>query len=230
MEGDCAGVAGPHRDDPLRDGRRRRAWRPASSPPPASPTPPRRRCIPTPPMRDWESDKELGDDAAKGCKDIADQLVNWPPATASRSRSAAAAPTSCPRPTADPEDEGKTGRRTDGRDLTAEWTKKDNNHVFVSNKAGFDKIDVASGAEGARPVRDEPHGIRGRPREGQGAGEPSLAEMTAKAHRPPAAGRRRLRPDGRRRPHRPCPPRRQRLARARSTRSPSTRRSRRRSR
>ena len=30
------------------------------------------------PMRDWESDKELGDAAAQGCKDIADQLVNWP--------------------------------------------------------------------------------------------------------------------------------------------------------
>ena len=28
--------------------------------------------------RDWESDKELGDAAAQGCKDIADQLVNWP--------------------------------------------------------------------------------------------------------------------------------------------------------
>ena len=44
---------------------------------------------------------------------------------------------------------------------------KDNNHVFVWNSDGFDAIDWASGAEGARPLRDEPHGIRGRPREGQ---------------------------------------------------------------
>ena len=44
-------------------------------------------------------------------------------------------------------------------------------------------------------------------------GEPSLAEMTDKAiecSREPAG----LRPDGRGRPHRPCPPRRQRLPRA----------------
>ena len=69
------------------------------------------------------------------------------PATASKSRSAAAAPTSC-RPTPlIPEDEEKTGRRTDKRDLTAEWTAKSNNNVFVFDQKGFEAVDVASSAK-----------------------------------------------------------------------------------
>ena len=52
-----------------------------------------------------------------------------------------------PAEAADPEDKEKTGRRTDKRDLTAEWTKKDNQHLYVFDKAGFDAADLSSGAK-----------------------------------------------------------------------------------
>ena len=51
-----------------------------------------------------------------------------------------------PATAADPEDEGKTGHRTDSRDLTQEWTGKGNNNVFVWNSEQFNAVDWASGA------------------------------------------------------------------------------------
>ncbi len=102
------------------------------------------------------------------------------PATASKSRSAADAPTSCRPRRQDPEDKEKTGRRTDKRDLTAEWTAKSNNNVFVFDKKGFDAVDVASGAK-ILGLFDMSHMEYEADRAKDAAGEPSLAEMTAKA-------------------------------------------------
>ncbi len=65
-------------------------------------------------------------------------------AMAWKSPSAAAAPTSCRR-LADPGGPGKTGRRTDGRNLTEEWTKKQQPPLRPFDQAGFDAIDVATG-------------------------------------------------------------------------------------
>ena len=132
------------------------------------------------PMRDWESDKELGDAAAQGCKDIADQLVNWPAGDGFEVALGGGRAYFLPETLADPEDEGKTGRRTDGRDLTAEWTEKGNNHVFVFDKAGFDAIDVASGPK-VLGLFEMSHMEYEADRAKDAAGEPSIAEMTAKA-------------------------------------------------
>ena len=80
----------------------------------------------------------------------------------------------------DPEDEGKTGRRTDGRNLTEEWTKKGNNHLFIFDQAGFDAIDIATSPK-VLGLFEMSHMEYEADREKDAAKEPSLADMTAKA-------------------------------------------------
>lgn len=133
------------------------------------------------PVRDWESSKELPEEAkAAGCKDIADQLVNWPHGDGFEVALGGGRAYFLPAEAADPEDAEKTGRRTDGRDLTAEWTAKSNNNVYVFDKAGFDAIDVASGAK-VLGLFEMSHMEYEADRAKDAAGEPSLAEMTAMA-------------------------------------------------
>jgi alkaline phosphatase len=129
------------------------------------------------PVRDWESDKELGEAAAQGCKDIADQLVNWSAGDGFEVALGGGRSYFLPESAADPEDEGKTGRRTDSRDLTAEWTGKDNNHVYVFDKAGLDKVDLASGAK-VLGLFEMSHMEYEADRAKDKAGEPSIVEMT----------------------------------------------------
>ena len=45
---------------------------------------------------------------------------------------------------ADPEAADKTGARTDGRDLVAEWQAKHNDAAYVWNAEGFDAVDPAT--------------------------------------------------------------------------------------
>ena len=92
-----------------------------------------------------------------------------PTATGSRSRWAAAAATSCRTTAADPEDEGKKGKRKDGKDLTKAWLDRyGNSGAYVWNKEQFDAIDPANDRPPARSLRDVAHGVRVRPAEGQG--------------------------------------------------------------
>ncbi|HET7714617.1 MAG TPA: alkaline phosphatase [Bauldia sp.] len=132
------------------------------------------------PMRDWESDKELGEAAAQGCKDIADQLVNWPYGDGLEVALGGGRAYFLPESVPDPEDAGKTGRRTDNRNLTEEWTGKGNNHVFVYDQAGFDAVDPASDPK-VLGLFEMSHMEYEADREKDGAKEPSIADMTAKA-------------------------------------------------
>jgi alkaline phosphatase len=130
--------------------------------------------------RDWENDKQLGDAAAQGCKDIADQLVNWPAGDGFEVAMGGGRSNFLPAETADPEDEGKMGERTDKRDLTQEWTAKGNNHIVVYDKAGFDALDIKSGAN-VLGLFERSHMKYEADRAKDIKGEPSLAEMTRKA-------------------------------------------------
>ncbi len=132
------------------------------------------------PNRDWEDDKLTGEAFAQGCKDIADQLVNWPAGDGFEVALGGGRQHFLPVETADPEDEGKTGSRTDKRDLTAEWKKKSNNNVVVYTKAEFDKADVKSGAK-ILGLFERSHMKYEADRGKDKGGEPSLVEMTAKA-------------------------------------------------
>jgi alkaline phosphatase len=127
--------------------------------------------------RDWENDKQQGDQAGKGCKDIADQLVNWPAGDGMEVAMGGGRSNFLPAETADPEDAGKMGERADKRDLTQEWTAKGNNHVVVFDKAGFDALDIKS-APSILGLFERSHMKYEADRIKDTKGEPSLAEMT----------------------------------------------------
>ena len=119
------------------------------------------------PMRDWESDKELGDAAAQGCKDIADQLVNWPYGDGLEVALGGGRSYFLPKATADPEDEGKTGRRRTV--ATSPRSGRRRATTSLRLEPGRLRRDRrCRRPEGARPLRDEPYGIRGRSRKGRG--------------------------------------------------------------
>ena len=127
--------------------------------------------------RDWENNKQLGDAAAQGCKDIADQLVNWPAGDGFEIALGGGRSNFLTAETADPEDEGKMGERTDKRDLTKEWITKDNNHVVVYDKAALDAVDIKSGAK-ILGLFERSHMHYEADRAKDKLGEPSLAEMS----------------------------------------------------
>lgn len=134
------------------------------------------------PSRDWESDADMPPEAiAAGCVDIARSLVEAPHGHGFDVAMGGGRAYFLPDTVDDPEDEGKTGRRKDGRDLTKAWTSRHGEgSAFVWNKEQFDAIDPAT----TGPVLglfSMSHMSYDIDREKDKAGEPSLAEMTAKA-------------------------------------------------
>lgn len=127
------------------------------------------------PHRDWENDAQLGD-AGKGCKDIADQLVNWPAGDGLELAMGGGRSNFLTAETPDPIDEGKMGERKDKRDLTKEWAAKGNNHVVVFDQAGFNAIDLKSSPK-ILGLFERSHMLYEVDRGKAKKGEPSLAEM-----------------------------------------------------
>ncbi|MDN4500830.1 alkaline phosphatase [Alteromonadaceae bacterium BrNp21-10] len=146
------------------------------------------------PDRNWEDVSDMPEAAVTaGCKDIADQLVNFeaniearysgvdvdgievvmgggrrhflPKDVAFNSADAVSA---------------VEGDRTDGRDLTAEWQQQYSNGQYVMDQAGFDAID-ADTTERVFGLFNESHMQYEADRGNDIAGEPSLTEMTEKA-------------------------------------------------
>jgi alkaline phosphatase len=85
-----------------------------------------------------------------------------------------------PTNVADPEYATRTGRRTDGRNLTQEWAAAQPKSAFVWNKAQFDAINPNS-TKHLFGLFEPSHMQYEVDRANDGAGEPSLAQMTAKA-------------------------------------------------
>ncbi|MEZ5896075.1 MAG: alkaline phosphatase [Parvularculaceae bacterium] len=132
--------------------------------------------------REWESDTDLPENAQEGgCSDIARQLIEFPYGDGLEVAMGGGRSNFIPAETADPEgDAAATGRRRDGRDLTAEWTAKDNSHAYVWNAEQFDAIDPSSSPK-VLGLFEASHMEYEADRENDKAGEPSLAEMTEKA-------------------------------------------------
>ena len=132
--------------------------------------------------REWESDTDLPENAQEGeCPDIARQLIEFPYGDGLEVAMGGGRSNFIPTGIADPEgDAAATGRRRDGRDLTAEWTAKDNSHSYVWNKEQFDVIDPSSSPK-VLGLFEASHMEYEADREHDKAGEPSLAEMTEKA-------------------------------------------------
>lgn len=84
-----------------------------------------------------------------------------------------------PKETADPEYPEQFGHRSDGRDLTAEWRAK-TRAAYVWNLEQFDAVDVTS-TDRLLGLFEPSHMHYETDRANDKSGEPSLAQMTAKA-------------------------------------------------
>ena len=152
------------------------------------------------PVRDWESDSDLNSFFASNVatckangvtlvKDIARQLIELSPAVKSSLKVAMGGGRTyfLPKTMLDPEYGGNAtpvkGRRSDGRDLTAEWvTTRGAKAKYAWNKAQFDAADPAS-TDYLLGLFEPSHAQYEADRAGDKAGEPSLTEMTEKAIR-----------------------------------------------
>lgn len=85
-----------------------------------------------------------------------------------------------PTTMADPEYSTQTGRRTDGRNLATEWVAAQQKSAYVWNKAAFDAVD-ANKVKKLLGLFEPSHMQYEADRSNDGAGEPSLTEMTRKS-------------------------------------------------
>lgn len=137
-------------------------------------------CYAHSPERDWESDAELSEEArAASFPDIARQLIENPHGDGIEVALGGGRAYFLPSTMPDPEDEGATGRRLDGRDLTLAWQEK-RHGAYVWNKQQFDAVDPAR-TERLLGLFERSHMEYEADRATDAGGEPSLAEMTAKA-------------------------------------------------
>ncbi|KXJ61322.1 MAG: alkaline phosphatase [Alteromonas sp. Nap_26] len=144
--------------------------------------------------RNWEDVSDMPEEAvAAGCKDIADQLVNFESFLENRytgvdvngievvmgggRRHFLPKDAAFNSPDAVSSVEGD---RTDSRDLTAEWQSQYENGVYIYDQAGFDAIDTES-TERVFALFNESHMQYEADRANDIAGEPSVAEMTETA-------------------------------------------------
>lgn len=124
--------------------------------------------------RGWESNDKLNDEALEnGCKDIATQLVESPYINVAFGGGRRHF---IPKTMTDLE--GKSGKRTDGKNLVEQW-KSATNGVYVEDQSGFNAIpDDATKVLG---LFNSSHMEYEANRQEDKAGEPSLTEMTTKS-------------------------------------------------
>lgn len=132
--------------------------------------------------RDWESDAAMPPEAvAQGCADIARQLVEMKYGDGLEVAMGGGRANFLPATMADPEDEGKKGKRKDGKDLTKAWLDRYGDEgAFVWNQAQFDAVDPAK-VDHLLGLFEMSHMEFEHDRAKDKAGEPSLAEMAEKA-------------------------------------------------
>jgi len=144
--------------------------------------------------RNWEDVSDMPQEAIDaGCKDIADQLVNFESYLEGRYTGVDVDGIEVVmgggRRHFLPKDEtfnstdassSVEGDRTDSRDLTAEWKQKYPTGTYVMDQAGFDAIDTNNSSK-VFALFNESHMQYEADRNQDKAGEPSLTEMTSKA-------------------------------------------------
>ncbi|WP_226442810.1 alkaline phosphatase [Quatrionicoccus australiensis] len=137
-------------------------------------------------MRDWEHDGLVAAacaGVAEPVKDIARQLIELSPAVRKSLKVALGGGREYFRHNSqnDPEDANRKGLRTDGRDLTAEWSStRDGNARFVFDAAGFAAV-TPTNTDYLLGLFERSHMEYEADRSSDTAGEPSLSEMTEKA-------------------------------------------------
>lgn len=142
--------------------------------------------------RNWEDNSDMPD-TESACEDIASQLVNFEANLEARFAGldvdgievvmGGGRRHFLPRDAAFNSPDAASsveGDRTDGRDLTAEWQATYADGVYVYDQTGFDAIDAAT-TNRVFGLFNESHMQYEADRGNDIAGEPSVAEMTAKA-------------------------------------------------
>jgi alkaline phosphatase len=130
--------------------------------------------------RDWESDMEIPEkQRAPDCIDLARQLVEFPFGHGIDVALGGGRTEFMPADQRDPEYPGLPGKRLDGRDLLAAWTKRDG-AAYVWNQTQLKAIDAAKTTHLLGLFEPE-HMHYETDRAKDPAGEPSLSEMTRAA-------------------------------------------------
>ncbi len=134
--------------------------------------------------RNWESWIDLPPEArSAGCKDIADQLIQFPAGDGLDVALGGGRSNFLPRDSAfnSGEQSGAIeGLRTDGRNLVEEWKTNHPQGRYIIDQAGFDSIDTEQTTK-LLGLFNEYHMHYERDRKSDILGEPSLSEMTLKA-------------------------------------------------
>lgn len=130
--------------------------------------------------RNWENDSDLPKRARGRCKDIAAQLIDFAFGDGIDVAMGGGRRSFTTKNDADPENNRKTGKRKDGRNLLNEWMRKSNAHIVVQNLNEFNRIDINSDPK-VLGVFDRGHMTYEVDRANDTGGEPSLAQMTQKA-------------------------------------------------
>jgi alkaline phosphatase len=130
--------------------------------------------------RDWEYDSAMPAEAlAAGCSDIAAQLIEFPYGDGIDVAMGGGRTGFIPNTATDPES-GRAGGRSDGRNLVDEWQAKHPSGAYVWNQQQFDLVDAGS-TDKLFGLFNPSHMEFEQDRADDTGGEPSLAEMTAKA-------------------------------------------------
>jgi alkaline phosphatase len=133
------------------------------------------------PERGWESDKALPEEAvAAGCIDIARQLVEFPHGDGVDVALGGGRLFFLPESASDPEEEGRTGLRADGRDLTADWVARGEGARYIWNLAQLEALELASTGP-LLGLFEGSHMEFEADRSEDAGGEPSLSVMTGTA-------------------------------------------------
>jgi len=128
--------------------------------------------------RDWEADANLP--AGATVKDIARQLIDFSYGDGIEVVLGGGRAYFTPTTQVDPEDNTQRGLRRDGRDLTRAWTQKHKNSAYIWNQRQFDAIDPKK-TDHLLGLFQPSHMRYSADRKLDVGGEPTLAEMTAKA-------------------------------------------------
>ncbi|MEL6567852.1 MAG: alkaline phosphatase [Pseudomonadota bacterium] len=133
------------------------------------------------PSRDWEDNTSFRtEEPPVDCPDIASQLVDWDAGDGFEIAMGGGRRHFLTTDMSDPELEDGTGRRTDGRDLAGEWTRKSNDHRVIYSQAGFDATNFDSDTK-VLGLFEPSHLNYELDRSNDEMGEPSLAELTRAA-------------------------------------------------
>ena len=130
------------------------------------------------PERNWESDDGLPEEAKDlGCKDIASQLVELEAGDGIDVVMGGGRRHFIPETVTD--SEGKSGKRTDGRDLTNEWLERYNDQAafYVEDQASFSGLDLAN-TDKLLALFNSSHMQYNADRLKDVGGEPTVTEMT----------------------------------------------------